>query len=335
MDRNNCKISVIVPVYNTEKYVARCLDSVLQNSYENLEVICVNDGSLDGSAKLLERYSRNDPRVIVINQTNQGISAARNTGMQIATGEWVAFIDSDDWIHPQYFEILLHYANYYKADISVCGYESTWGNVSCKPVAVDKLTAKNLDAEEAMEIGTIKRLVWGRLYRRECVEKKRFVVGIKWGEDTLFSIDTLCDIEGKKIVIIDAEIYFYFQREDSVMHVVHSSDKLALTHHYMQNIESLQDGLKKRIYLSESIKQTLAYRYSEMYNPSNEVHEECKRLLRQCRNKLMSETHLPERMKIVFAVFILFPGLYRYWRIMDDPTLIKWEKDVRMAYRAK
>ena len=90
------KISVIIPVYNTERYLPRCLDSVLSNTYDNLEVICINDGSTDNSINILDNYKVSDERVVVINQKNSGVSAARNAGINVATGEYIAFIDSDD-----------------------------------------------------------------------------------------------------------------------------------------------------------------------------------------------------------------------------------------------
>ena len=100
------KISVIIPVYNTAPYLKRCLDSVLGSTYRNLEVICVNDGSTDESLSILEHYQELDDRIVVINQNNRGLSAARNTGMAKATGEFLSFVDSDDWVHPQMFELL-------------------------------------------------------------------------------------------------------------------------------------------------------------------------------------------------------------------------------------
>ena len=116
------KISVIIPVYNTESYLSRCLDSVLSNTYENLEVICVNDGSTDNSINILDNYKFSDERVIVINQKNSGVSAARNAGLNVATGEYIAFIDSDDWVHTQYFEILLFAMSCNDSDVAACQY---------------------------------------------------------------------------------------------------------------------------------------------------------------------------------------------------------------------
>ena len=98
------KISVIIPVYNTAPYLRRCLDSVIQCTYHNLEIICVNDGSKDESLSILEHYQALDNRVRVINQSNSGVSAARHKGLAYATGKYVSFVDSDDWVNPQEFD---------------------------------------------------------------------------------------------------------------------------------------------------------------------------------------------------------------------------------------
>lgn len=112
-------VSVIVPVYNASPFLSRCIDSILGSTYSNLEVICVNDGSKDNSLEILRAYQELDDRIVVLDQPNGGVSAARNKGMDNASGSMIAFIDSDDFIHPQYFELLLIAIN--DADISCCG----------------------------------------------------------------------------------------------------------------------------------------------------------------------------------------------------------------------
>ena len=114
------KITAIIPVYNVENYLERCLKSILYNTYTNLEIICVNDGSTDNSKKILEDYSKRDKRVVVINKKNAGVSSARNAGIKIATGEYIAFVDSDDWIHEKYFEYLIRGID--TADLVICNY---------------------------------------------------------------------------------------------------------------------------------------------------------------------------------------------------------------------
>lgn len=122
------KISIIVPVYNTAKYLPKCLDSLIGQTYQNLEIICVNDGSTDSSLNLLRHYAVNNSQIQVINQNNMGLSGARNTGVSSATGDYLMFVDSDDWIDPNMCELLMQAANNYDADCVMCSYCRDYGN---------------------------------------------------------------------------------------------------------------------------------------------------------------------------------------------------------------
>lgn len=112
-------ISVIIPVYNAECYIERCLSSVLENTYQNLQVLCINDGSKDCSGDLLNKFAAEDVRVTVTHTENRGVSAARNTGLSLATGDYICFIDADDWVHQDYFRILCEKAEAHHADIVI------------------------------------------------------------------------------------------------------------------------------------------------------------------------------------------------------------------------
>lgn len=115
------EISVIIPVYNSEKFLTRCLDSIIKQTFKDLEIICVNDGSTDNSLKILYSFAQKDKRITVINSHNTGPSIARNKGINIASGEYISFVDSDDWIDLDFFEKLYNTAKRYDADIAVCG----------------------------------------------------------------------------------------------------------------------------------------------------------------------------------------------------------------------
>ena len=107
----NPKLSIIIPVYNTGEYLSRCLDSVINQTYKEIEIICVNDGSTDNSLQILNDYAKCDDRIIIINQKNLGSSEARNNGLKIIKGKWVGFVDSDDWVDLNYFEELINLGN--------------------------------------------------------------------------------------------------------------------------------------------------------------------------------------------------------------------------------
>ena len=116
---NKPKVSIIIPIYNVEKYLNRCLESVVNQTLKDIEIICINDGSTDKSLNILENFTQKDPRIIVINKENGGISSARNKGLEIVQGEYIGFVDSDDWIDSNFFERLYNCAKKYNSDISV------------------------------------------------------------------------------------------------------------------------------------------------------------------------------------------------------------------------
>lgn len=115
------KVSIIVPIYNVEKYLKRCLDSLVNQTLNDIEIICINDGSTDGSLEILNEYGRRDDRIVIINQENSGLSATRNKGIDIAKGQFIGFVDSDDWVSKDYFEKLYNSAIQNEAEIAVGG----------------------------------------------------------------------------------------------------------------------------------------------------------------------------------------------------------------------
>ena len=117
---NDVKVSIIVPVYNVEKYLRQCVDSIVNQSLKEIEIICINDGSTDNSLQILEGYAQRDKRIKIINKRNEGLSTARNTGMEYATGEYIGFVDSDDFINEKMYENLYKNAKSNKSDIVMC-----------------------------------------------------------------------------------------------------------------------------------------------------------------------------------------------------------------------
>ena len=121
-----CKISVIIPVYNVEEYLSKCLDSILNQSLKEIEIICIDDGSTDGCPEILDRYSKTDERILVIHKANEGCGKAKNVGLDIASGEYVAFVESDDWLLSDMFEILYDAAIHYDVEFVKMDYYWVW-----------------------------------------------------------------------------------------------------------------------------------------------------------------------------------------------------------------
>lgn len=327
------KISVIIPVYNTAAYLPRCLDSILNNTYKNLEVICINDGSTDGSAAIIKQYVAADPRVVAVDKANAGVSAARNTGLSMATGDFIAFIDSDDWVHPQYFEALSRAQAKTDADITACKYISTGENRCAFPeFDLNTIDAAPISSANAINIGHLKRLVWGRLYKHSLLSGLQFEVGLQWGEDSVFSINALG--RSSSVVLIWPELYYYFQRESSASQTTTLHKMLDLVRCYLKNYQTAESDTQRYLYLSESIKEVLAGRYLGMFSLNDSELRECAALIQQCRRKMKESHVLSKKEVLIYDTFIQVPTLYRLFRIVDDPTMLKWEKQVKKKQRA-
>ena len=209
------KISVIVPVYKVEPYIRRCLDSIIGQTYQNLEILVVDDGSPDQCGAICDEYSRKDSRIRVIHQKNGGLASARNTGLREATGYYIGWVDSDDWIEKDMFEILVRRAEQYSADIVVCGY---WEQYSKKKIKKGSDSLLLLNKEIAMELllqnEQIKYHVWDKLWRKELFIDIYFPEGHNF-EDAAVTYKLFEKAE--RIVCIPDIEYNYLQREDSIM----------------------------------------------------------------------------------------------------------------------
>ena len=213
-------ISVIVPVYNIEKYIARCIESLMNQTYKDLEIILVDDGSTNSAGEICDAYAQKDNRIKVIHRENGGLSAARNTGIDIATGEYISFIDGDDWIEDTMYEEMVQLAKEQLADLVVCRYRCIYKNhetdgstgqitVYEKPLSMLK---QYLKEDEAF---LIQHAAWNKLYHRELLGEERFPEG-KWYEDVVFSAKILSKV--KKGIYLDHALYNYVcEREDSIM----------------------------------------------------------------------------------------------------------------------
>lgn len=213
------KISVIVPIYNVEKYLRRCIDSIINQTYKNLEIILVNDGSPDNCGVICDEYSNKDERIKVIHKKNGGLSDARNAGLEIATGSYIGYVDSDDWIEPNMYEDLINVISYEDSDIASCMVNKIWDEKDVINVKYeDELNIITLNTEDALaeliKEKLLTQTVWNKLYRREIISDIIFEYG-KFHEDEFWSYRIIAN--AKKISIINKGYYNYFQRDTSIM----------------------------------------------------------------------------------------------------------------------
>jgi len=208
------KISIIIPVYNVERYLARCLESVLTQTFSDFEIICVNDGSTDSSAAILDEYAKKDKRIKVITQPNQGISVARNNGLKVAQGQYIYFLDSDDCIHPQTLEIVHYFITNHDVDM-VC---FDFINNDAIVPAFNKLSLSDIPFEITdcpLYVKQFKINAWTKLYKRDILQNLEFIPHICF-EDYPFTLALLS--KHPKTVILKEPLYFYTIDENSISH---------------------------------------------------------------------------------------------------------------------
>lgn len=224
-ERQTEMISVIVTVYNIKAYLERCLHSICQQTYRNLEVILVDDGSTDGSGELCDTIAAGDERIRVIHKKNGGPAGARNAGMDIAAGSLIAFVDGDDYIDTDMYEKMLGVMLKEQADTAICRYRRVDAN-STKDDSTDRVIV--WEGQEALQYYIeerdeydIQNAAWNKLYRRKVVDNLRFPVG-KWYEDIMFMTKALSNAD--RCVYLDSACYNYIiDREGSIMNTLVNS----------------------------------------------------------------------------------------------------------------
>ena len=249
------QISVIVPVYNVEKYLSRCLESIINQSYKNLEIILIDDGSSDRCPEICDMYAEKDQRIKVLHKRNGGLSVARNTGIEIATGEYVAFVDSDDYIAENMYEVLLDRITCDGADIAICNflYVNDQGELlvekNCDfPIINECLETRNAIKKLSESKAWYYVVAWNKLYHKDIFKNLRFPKG-KYHEDE-FVIHYIIQNCGRISCVRDP-LYYYVQREKSIMSESFSLGRM-----------DIADALIDRYYFAKK------YKYKELKNSS-------------------------------------------------------------------
>ncbi len=224
------KISVIIPIYNTEEYLAKCIESVLNQDYDNLEVILVNDGSKDNSLKICEKYAEKDTRIVLIDKENTGVSDSRNHGLKIATGDYIAFVDSDDWIEPNMYSSMLESIIKTGADLCLSSYfvEDENGSVIYKLKndkdildyydLVDSIIPRIIGSDNiGLSNNKISGFIVRVLFNRKILFENNvfFEKDLHYKEDEVFLIKTLFNC--KKVALLDQPFYHYLKRKTSAV----------------------------------------------------------------------------------------------------------------------
>lgn len=245
------EISVIIPVYNVEKFLPRCLDSVINQDYRDIEIILVNDGSSDRSLDICKKYQETDSRIVIIDKENEGVSVARNAGIEAASGKYIAFVDADDWIEPQMYKNMYSTIEKYKCNIAFCNYsKDRTSSRTLKKIRINKnalgkqdiingLIANMIGLEDTLfKYNYIMGSIWRSLYKKDFIDKfnLRFTPGITIMEDLIFIIQALvhCD----RVCIDHGFYYHYMQNKSSSLHTYNRKmwNDMVAVHNLLENI---------------------------------------------------------------------------------------------------
>ena len=309
------KISVIVPVYNVEQYLERCVDSIINQTYTNLEIILVNDGSTDNSGKLCDELAKKDERIRVIHKENGGLSDARNRGIDESESDLVGFIDSDDYIDSDMYEVLLKNLNDTDADLSMCALYDVYNNTPEAQVT-NKETWK-LSSEQAikmvMEAKILSVTAVNKLYRKSLFTDLKFEVG-KIAEDAFIMIKLLDKCE--KIVATNEKKYYYVHRENSITTQKFSKKFLNVIEAYEQNSNIILEKYPKLKDVAQT-RMNWAYFYvldrlllDDNYN-DKELENKLISYLKNHRKDILNDPLFTKGRKIGFIALLLSRNLYR------------------------
>lgn len=231
-------ISIIVPIYNVEKYLDKCIQSIINQTYKNIEIILVDDGSTDNSGKICDKYIVFDNRVKVIHQKNCGVSASRNTGFEISKGKWIAFIDSDDWVEKKYIKTLYDEAIENKADIVISSYNRVSGTKKIVDISEEKIFYNKEEyLLEVLNPQTAMGFCHMKLINRNIAKEIKFDEKLKVGEDALYNIELSKNLN--KAIKIKKNLYNYRINENSIVKKFDSR--------YVEKYYNAMENIKKYI----------------------------------------------------------------------------------------
>lgn len=274
------KISVVVPIYKVEEYLDRCVESLVKQTHKNLEIILVDDGSPDRCPEMCDVWAKKDSRIKVVHKKNGGLSDARNAGIDVASGEYIAFLDSDDCVHNEMYQTLLRILTATESDMAVCGMEKFTTEMPKEQSVVDKeIKVKELDKEafltELLSSENVHLVVApNKLFKKKVFESLRYDVG-KIHEDEFMAHRLLDAVE--KVAVIDEKLYFYCIREGSITQVKFSAKRL-------HGIEAMEKRLE---YVTEKFPQFEMAAYDQYLNTCMGLY--CKARMQKAEQEIINQ----------------------------------------------
>ena len=310
-------ISIIVPVYKVEDYLNRCVDSILRQTYSNLEIILVDDGSPDDCPRICDEYAKKDERIKVIHKTNGGLSSARNAGLKISTGKYISFIDSDDWIDVMFIERLYKILVDNNTQLSACVFNKTKEfNYDRKLFIEDVEIIKENKYKDVFVSGSYEGYVCNKLFIGEIIANNQicFNENIFNSEDFIFVLDYLKFVES--IAFIKQDLYFYYMRAESILHTNVTEKALTAFNAREYSIQFAKENcndlvdLCKSLYLSILIRDRYKVMISKDYKYIQIIDEKLKKTRKGLL--LFNGITLKYKLKLFLMIYFKHIGCFLY-----------------------
>ena len=302
------KVSIIVPVYNVEKYLSRCLDSILNQTFTDFEVILVNDCSPDNSGAICDEYAKKDNRIKVIHRgKNGGASASRNMGLEASGGEYISFVDSDDYVIPKYLETLVWQLETNDADVVQCGFCEVVNDVMSD--ITQQHICETYTKEQAYGLlygnGSANKLnfiLWNKLFRKSLVKDVKFVEGLRC-EDVIYVSESIAG--ANKIVYNSEQMYYYSRHEDSVMGIMQSCKEDMVKSHILayRQVSISVENLSEYITLLSNARLAVWY-VSAIKNKMLKKDKELKKMFKEDKKRFafLKNKRIPFIKRLVIAL---------------------------------
>jgi glycosyltransferase involved in cell wall biosynthesis len=328
------KISIIVPLYNSENYLRRCIDSLINQTYENLEIILVDDGSTDGSRKICNEYAKKDTRIKVIHKINGGISDARNTGLKISSGEYIGFVDSDDYVDTDMYELLYNNLCASGAGIAECRYNIVKNK--SKPVH----TGSPMTVEVFDTLGSLRELiisrkfkttVWNKLYKKSVIDNVYFPLN-KINEDVPWTFRVFTN--AKKLISIDSVKYHYCFNDNSCSTSFKYLKRADWFYAYIDRLEFIKNnfgelfGLTQKMFVILIIKEYRKIYKNRHLDPTGFSRKLIKGYINQNYNSIIHNHKIGWKLKSLIRIFRMNQNLgsnihHIYKKISDLSNVLK------------
>lgn len=325
----NPVISIIVPSFNEEKHINRCLDSILNQTFTDFEVLCVDDNSTDSTFDIIKEYSLKDSRIKPLKNPGKGVSSARNFGIENASGNYIGFVDSDDFIQPQMYEFLLRAITENYCEMSVCRYdklsefEEKTFDYNCRECFAEEfVNFYDIDFVSKNELTLTSACM--KIIKKDLLKKGEKFFKYRIGEDTIFCADLWTKTD--KIFLVDLPLYCYYTNTESVSYteIWHEKwfDLIETRFIAFEKFKALKNSLTSSFYLEKGMKLLLSFRFNTNGTPNEEKFKKpIKNYFKKYISVYLKCGDISLKNKLFVTLFFFFPFLYTAFRKMTDSTL--------------